>query len=294
MAAWSGFRSTSECSGWSPRGGQLKGIFYPGMKVSGSSGGCAVAVALGLCAAGIGTETCWSVVLPAERSGIVGFKPTRGLIPSEGIAHASLRLDTVGVLARTVRERQIILDTGMKVAINTYLASLATNPNTINDVQDLIDFTKACAEEKYPARNVVGFERAAATSPDKPLYLKMMAREEHFTTGPGSIAAAFKKHKCSVMLVPALSPTLQPLAAKAGSPVLSIPMGVYPAGTEVTKDAGNGLVKGLGLDRSHTARCSIPLHMSDIKQWLQNVQQRFVFGDCQASRFSQWPDGQRT
>jgi amidase len=58
MAEWSGFRSTSDCSGWSARGGQTKGIFYPGMKASGSSGGGAVAVALGLCAAAIGTEVC--------------------------------------------------------------------------------------------------------------------------------------------------------------------------------------------------------------------------------------------
>jgi amidase len=60
MAEWSGFRSTSGCSGWSARGGQTKGIYYPGMKASGSSGGCAVAVALGLCFAAIGTEVCRS------------------------------------------------------------------------------------------------------------------------------------------------------------------------------------------------------------------------------------------
>lgn len=54
----SGFRSTSGCSGWSARGGQAKGIFYPGMNASGSSSGCAIAVALGLCFAAIGTEVC--------------------------------------------------------------------------------------------------------------------------------------------------------------------------------------------------------------------------------------------
>lgn len=58
MAEWSGFRSTSGCSGWSARGGQDTGIFYPGMKASGSSGGCAISVALGLCFAAIGTEVC--------------------------------------------------------------------------------------------------------------------------------------------------------------------------------------------------------------------------------------------
>jgi amidase len=56
MAEWSGFRSTNGCSGWSPRGGQTKGIFYPGSKASGSSSGSAVAVALGLCFAALGTE----------------------------------------------------------------------------------------------------------------------------------------------------------------------------------------------------------------------------------------------
>lgn len=56
MAEWSGFRSTSGCSGWSARGGQTKDVFYPNMKASGSSSGSAVAVALGLCFAAIGTE----------------------------------------------------------------------------------------------------------------------------------------------------------------------------------------------------------------------------------------------
>jgi hypothetical protein len=56
MAEWSGFRFTSGCSGWSARGGQTKGVFYPNMKASGSSSGSAVAVALGLCFAAVGTE----------------------------------------------------------------------------------------------------------------------------------------------------------------------------------------------------------------------------------------------
>jgi amidase len=60
MAEWSGFRSTSGCSGWSARGGQTRGCWFPGMKASGSSSGCAVGVALGLCGAAIGTEVCSS------------------------------------------------------------------------------------------------------------------------------------------------------------------------------------------------------------------------------------------
>jgi len=58
MAEWAGFRSTSGCSGWSARGGQSKGIYYPGMKTSGSSTGSAISTGLGLCFASIGSEVC--------------------------------------------------------------------------------------------------------------------------------------------------------------------------------------------------------------------------------------------
>lgn len=64
MAEWSGFQSTSGCSGWSARGGQTKGIYYPDMKASGSSSGCAMAVSMGLRAAAVGTEvSCLQMVM---------------------------------------------------------------------------------------------------------------------------------------------------------------------------------------------------------------------------------------
>lgn len=62
MAEWSGFRSTSGCSGWSARGGLKRSVFYPNMKASGSSSGSAVAVAMGLCFAAIGTELYLNVM----------------------------------------------------------------------------------------------------------------------------------------------------------------------------------------------------------------------------------------
>jgi amidase len=67
MAEWAGFRSTSGCSGWSGRGGQTTGVFYPGMKASGSSGGCAVAVALGMCFAALGTEVSYLTLCRVEK-----------------------------------------------------------------------------------------------------------------------------------------------------------------------------------------------------------------------------------
>lgn len=110
MAEWVGFRSTSGCSGWSPRGGQTYGPYVKGSKASGSSSGGAVATGLGLCFVAIGTETCWSIVSPAEKSGIVGYKPTKDLIPSAGIIYASKKQDTVGVLTRTVEDAVHITD----------------------------------------------------------------------------------------------------------------------------------------------------------------------------------------
>ncbi|KAF1965603.1 amidase signature enzyme [Bimuria novae-zelandiae CBS 107.79] len=104
MAEWAGFRSTSGCSGWSARGGQAYGPFCPNMKTSGSSTGSAIATALGLASAAIGTETCYSIVHPAERCGVVGFTPTRGLLSSEGIIYASAKEDTVGVITKTVND----------------------------------------------------------------------------------------------------------------------------------------------------------------------------------------------
>jgi amidase len=363
MAEWAGFRSTSGCSGWSARGGQTRGVYFKGMKASGSSSGCAVAVALGLCGGAVGTEvsnihtsilfclmiiregvltcidwwqTCYSVVSPAEKSGIVGYKPTQNLISNEGLIHASKALDTVGLLTRYVddarlmlreiitysthhttdskqkllqhiqqtssapdlkglrigipsslpffstlrpakrtafttalsalenagailipdvyvagyetytalssAQKNIMLDTDLKTGIEAYLSSLTTNPNKIHTLADLIEFTQNCAGEEYPARNTEVLERALLTCPDDPAYLDMLALDSTFSHGENSIASALNTSECDLLIVPNLDPVLQTLAAKAGSPVLSISIGIYPDTTEVVVDKGNGMV----------------------------------------------------
>ncbi|KAH7109419.1 amidase signature domain-containing protein [Dendryphion nanum] len=117
MAEWCGFRSTSGCSGWSGRGGQTCGPYCERQKGSGSSTGSAVGTALGLGFAGIGTETVWSITSPAERSGVVGLKPTRGLLSSKGIIPSSLRHDTVGLLTRKVEDAALMLADLMTVPL---------------------------------------------------------------------------------------------------------------------------------------------------------------------------------
>jgi amidase len=88
---------------------------------------------------------------------------------------------------------------------------------------------------------VEGFERAQTTYPDGDLYRKMIARDEYFAS-EGGIEGALNCHRCDVLLVPTLSVTLQTFAAKAGSPVMSVPMGSFSKNTAVEVDAKNRLI----------------------------------------------------
>jgi amidase len=139
-------------------------------------------------------------------------------------------------------QKNIILDTDMKTAIEAYLSSLTTNPNKIHTLADLIEFTQNCPSEEYPQRNTAVLERALLTCPDDSAYLDMLALDSTFSNGENSIASALDTYECDVMIVPNLDPVLQTFAAKAGSPVLSIPIGIYPDTTEVVVDKGNGMV----------------------------------------------------
>ncbi|EIA07735.1 amidotransferase-related protein [Flavobacterium frigoris PS1] len=109
LSEWANFRSTSSCSGWSSRGGQTKNPYILDHNPCGSSAGSGVAVAANLCVVAIGTETDGSVVCPASVSGIVGIKPTVGLVSRTGIIPISSTQDTAGPMARTVADAAILL-----------------------------------------------------------------------------------------------------------------------------------------------------------------------------------------
>lgn len=109
LSEWANFRSTSSCSGWSSRGGQTKNPYILDHNPCGSSAGSGVAVAANLCVVAIGTETDGSVVCPASVSGIVGIKPTVGLVSRAGIIPISSTQDTAGPMARTVTDAAILL-----------------------------------------------------------------------------------------------------------------------------------------------------------------------------------------
>ncbi len=109
LSEWANFRSTHSVSGWSGRGGQTRNPHVLNRSPSGSSSGSGAAVAASLCAAAVGTETDGSIVSPASACGIVGLKPTVGLISRRGIIPISATQDTAGPMARTVRDAALLL-----------------------------------------------------------------------------------------------------------------------------------------------------------------------------------------
>ncbi|MEQ8653448.1 MAG: amidase [Kiloniellales bacterium] len=110
MSEWGYMRSTRGCSGWSSRGGQVRNPYVLDRSPSGSSSGSGVAVAANLCTAAIGAEVDGSVVRPASINGIVGLKPTVGLIGRSGIMPVAAPQDTAGPMARSVGDLARVLN----------------------------------------------------------------------------------------------------------------------------------------------------------------------------------------
>ena len=109
LSEWANIRSSQSISGWSAVGGQTRNPYDPGRTPCGSSSGSAVAVAAGLAPAAIGTETDGSITCPASVTGIVGFKPTVGLVSRTHIVPISHSQDTAGPMTRTVEDAAIVL-----------------------------------------------------------------------------------------------------------------------------------------------------------------------------------------
>ncbi len=109
LSEWADFRGDRPSSGWSGRGGQTNNPYALDYNPSGSSSGSAVAVAANLCAVAIGTETDGSIISPSAVCGVVGIKPTVGLVGRSGIIPISKSQDTAGPLARTVADAAILL-----------------------------------------------------------------------------------------------------------------------------------------------------------------------------------------
>jgi amidase len=109
LSEWANFRSTKSTSGWSGVGGQVRNPYVLDRNACGSSSGTGAAIAANLAAVGIGTETDGSIVCPSSVTGLVGVKPTVGLVSRSGIIPISKTQDTAGPMTRTVADAAALL-----------------------------------------------------------------------------------------------------------------------------------------------------------------------------------------
>jgi amidase len=126
LSEWANIRSTHSISGWSGRGGLTRNPYALDRNTSGSSSGSGAAAAASLCAAAVGSETDGSVVSPSSVNGLVGIKPTIGVIGGSGIIPISHSQDTAGPMARTVRDAATLL-TALSSGSQDYTSFLDAN-----------------------------------------------------------------------------------------------------------------------------------------------------------------------
>jgi amidase len=110
LSEWANFRSTRSTSGWSSRGGQTKNPYVLDRNPCGSSSGTGAAIAASLAALGVGTETDGSILCPASVNGLVGLKPTVGLVSRRGIIPISISQDTAGPMGRSVADVALLMN----------------------------------------------------------------------------------------------------------------------------------------------------------------------------------------
>ena len=139
LSEWANIRSDHSTSGWSGRGGQTKNPYALDRNPCGSSSGSGAAVSANLCAAAIGTETNGSIVCPSSSNGLVGIKPTVGLVSRTGIIPISHTQDGAGPMCRTVRDAAIVL--GALTGIDAQDA--ATADSREHSYTDYTQFLKA-------------------------------------------------------------------------------------------------------------------------------------------------------
>jgi amidase len=134
LSEWANFRSTRASSGWSGRGGLTRNPHVLDRSACGSSSGSAAAVAAGFVTVAIGTETNGSIICPSAANGVVGIKPTVGLVSRAGIIPISATQDTAGPIARDVRDAAIVL--------SAIAGSDPRDPATVDAGKHATDYTK--------------------------------------------------------------------------------------------------------------------------------------------------------
>ncbi|HMC57030.1 MAG TPA: amidase [Gemmatimonadaceae bacterium] len=139
LSEWANFRSTHSVSGWSGRGGQTRNPYVLDRNPCGSSSGTGASISANFAAVGVGTETDGSVVCPSSANGLVGIKPTVGLVSRSGIIPISHTQDTAGPMARTVTDAALLLGALTGVDVD----DAATAPSRSHGRADYREFLAA-------------------------------------------------------------------------------------------------------------------------------------------------------
>jgi amidase len=157
LSEWANFRSTHSTSGWSGRGGQTLCPYVLGRNPCGSSSGSGAGIAANLAAVAVGTETDGSVVCPASANGLVGLKPTLGLVSRAGIIPLSHSQDTAGPMARTVRDAAVLLN-GMTGVDPRDAATAASTGHLAADYTTTLDAGALRGKRLGVVRSYFGFD----------------------------------------------------------------------------------------------------------------------------------------
>jgi amidase len=155
LSEWANFRGKRSISGWSSRGGLTRNPYALDRSACGSSSGSGAAVASNLCSAAVGTETDGSIICPAQTNGIVGIKPTLGLVSRSGIIPIAHSQDTAGPMARTVTDAAILLGAMIGVDERDSITRLSRKRNSSNYTK-FLDLDGLNGARIGVARNMAG------------------------------------------------------------------------------------------------------------------------------------------
>jgi amidase len=162
LSEWANFRCKHSVSGWSSRGGLTRNPYALDRSACGSSSGSAAAVAASFCAAALGTETDGSIICPSQTNGIVGIKPTLGLVSRSGIVPIAHSQDTAGPMARTVEDAALLLG-AMTGVDRRDPATRLSRQHSLRDYTQALDPAGLKGVRIGVARNMIGTQRDVIT-----------------------------------------------------------------------------------------------------------------------------------
>lgn len=223
LSEWANFRSSYSTSGWSSRGGQTRNPYALDRNPSGSSSGSAVAVAANLCAAAVGTETDGSITSPASVNGIVGLKPTVGLVSRRGVIPIAHSQDTAGPMARSVADAAILL--GAMTAADAQDAAMINRDGPVyQDYTPFLDPHGLAGARIGVARNFFGFNEQVDRLLETCLEVLRLQGAEVIDPAPVLTAGQFAENETLVLLTEfkaGLNAYLAQRAAAASMPSLA-------------------------------------------------------------------------